>query len=81
MSGEIPDVPVVSPISGGIFEKRLIEKYVDEYGTDPNNGQPLTKDQLIDLKGMPSMFVILLESFHDCLLIVKASVFFSAKSS
>lgn len=36
-----------------MFERRLIEKFVLENGTDPINGEELTEDQLIDLKSSP----------------------------
>lgn len=48
----MPEHPVVSPVSGSIFEKRLIEKYVTENGVDPITGKELTIDQLIDVKSM-----------------------------
>src|SRR4051812_45674263 len=50
LSGEIPEVPVVSPASGAIFEKRLIMKYLDNDSIDPINGKPLTKEQLVEIK-------------------------------
>lgn len=50
MSNEVPEQPVVSPVSGGIFEKRLIVKFIQENGTDPINGKELTEDSLIDIK-------------------------------
>lgn len=50
---EVPEQPVVSPVSGAIFEKRLVEKYISENGADPINGQPLTLDQLIEIKSQP----------------------------
>ena len=50
VSNENPEHPVVSPVSGCIYERRLIEKYISENGTDPMNGDQLTKDMLIDVK-------------------------------
>lgn len=35
---------------GNVFEKRLIEAYISENGTDPVNGEELSPDDLIDLK-------------------------------
>ena len=34
---QAPENPVVSPVSGQIFERRLIEKYLAENGCDPTN--------------------------------------------
>lgn len=51
VSNEVPEHPVISPVSGSIFEKRLIEKYVLENGVDPINGKDLAVDQLIEVKG------------------------------
>ncbi|KAJ5098685.1 hypothetical protein N7532_005686 [Penicillium argentinense] len=49
ISGEAPQVPVVSRKSGSIFEKRLVEAYISEHGKDPVNGEDLTTDDLIDI--------------------------------
>uniref|UniRef100_A0A915P8E1 Pre-mRNA-processing factor 19 n=2 Tax=Meloidogyne TaxID=189290 RepID=A0A915P8E1_9BILA len=43
--GQQPEVPVVSPASGKIFEKRLIVKYIEENGTDPVTGGKLEISQ------------------------------------
>ena len=48
ISGEIPENPTASKY-GHVYESSLIEKYVDEYGKDPVNGQPLTTQDLIPL--------------------------------
>ncbi|XP_030831190.1 pre-mRNA-processing factor 19-like [Strongylocentrotus purpuratus] len=53
ISNELPEVPVVSPASGRVFEKRLIEKFISENGSDPVNGEPLSEDQLIEIKVNP----------------------------
>ncbi|MCJ1308959.1 hypothetical protein MMC25_002614 [Agyrium rufum] len=50
ISGEAPQVPVVSVKSGNVFEKRLIEVYIAENGTDPVTNEELTTADLIDLK-------------------------------
>ena len=42
---------MLSPVSGHIFEKRLIEKYVKENGTDPITGDKLELEMLLDVKG------------------------------
>ena len=70
VSGESPQVPVASRKSGtsrlgasahtsnvlgNVFERRLIEAYISENGTDPITNEELTIDDLIDLK--PSRIV------------------------
>ncbi|KAF2666561.1 cell cycle control protein cwf8 [Microthyrium microscopicum] len=50
ISGEPPQVPVASRKNGNIFEKRLIEAYITDNGTDPVTGEELTVEDLIDLK-------------------------------
>uniref|UniRef100_A0A8C7GB08 Pre-mRNA-processing factor 19 n=1 Tax=Oncorhynchus kisutch TaxID=8019 RepID=A0A8C7GB08_ONCKI len=50
ISNEVPEHPCVSPVSNQVFERRLIEKYIAENGADPMNGQPLSEEQLIDIK-------------------------------
>ncbi|KAG4306053.1 hypothetical protein PORY_000041 [Pneumocystis oryctolagi] len=50
LSGESIDVAVVSKKSGNVFEKRLIEAYIEENKADPVTGESLTLDDLIELK-------------------------------
>ncbi|KAJ8371689.1 hypothetical protein AAFF_G00302980, partial [Aldrovandia affinis] len=50
ISSEVPEHPCVSPVSNQVFERRLIEKYIAENGADPITGQPLSEEQLIDIK-------------------------------
>ncbi|WWC99723.1 hypothetical protein V866_006628 [Kwoniella sp. B9012] len=54
ISGSPPTAPVVSKTSGTVYEKALIERYIEENGTDPISGEPLTKEDLIDVKAKPS---------------------------
>ncbi|XP_071446666.1 pre-mRNA-processing factor 19 [Hetaerina americana] len=53
ISNEVPENPVISPVSGSIFEKRLIEKYISENGVDPINGKDLSVEMLIEVKTTP----------------------------
>ncbi|KAG5678481.1 hypothetical protein PVAND_008151 [Polypedilum vanderplanki] len=53
ISNEVPDVPVISPNSGAIFERRLIEKYIQENGVDPISGKDMTIEELIEIKTPP----------------------------
>nr|CAG4634716.1 EOG090X0489 [Alona affinis] len=53
LSNEVPEHPVVSPVSGSVFERRLIEKYIADNGVDPINGKELTVDQLVEIKTPP----------------------------
>ncbi|KAL4802157.1 hypothetical protein BDV18DRAFT_167033 [Aspergillus unguis] len=50
ISGEAPQEPVISPKSGSVFEKRLIEAYIAENAKDPVNGEELSTDDLIEVK-------------------------------
>ncbi|WVQ85386.1 hypothetical protein IAT38_007551 [Cryptococcus sp. DSM 104549] len=54
ISGSPPTVPVVSKTSGTVYEKSLIERYIEENGTDPISGEPLMKEDLVDVKAKPS---------------------------
>ena len=49
----MPENPVVSPSSGQVFDRRLIEKYVQENGIDPVSLKPLSVEDLIDIKVSP----------------------------
>lgn len=50
VTNEVPEQPVLSPHSGSIFERRIIEKYILENGCDPISGNELSVDQLIEVK-------------------------------
>ncbi len=50
VSNEVAEQPVISQVSGYIYEKRLVLKYLNENGTDPMNGQVLTAENLIEVK-------------------------------
>lgn len=46
ISGVQAEMPVVSPRSGEVFEKRLVVKFIEENGTDPINGENLSLDEV-----------------------------------
>ncbi|KAF9677765.1 hypothetical protein SADUNF_Sadunf08G0141500 [Salix dunnii] len=50
VSGEVPEQPVVSKKSGILYEKRLIERQISEYGKCPITGEPLTMDDIVPVK-------------------------------
>lgn len=53
ISNETPEQPVISPVSGCVYDKRLIEKYLADNGTDPLNGEKLAAEMLIEIKTYP----------------------------
>ncbi|GAV55697.1 hypothetical protein ZYGR_0AY00890 [Zygosaccharomyces rouxii] len=53
ISGKPPKTPVVSPVSKCVFEKNLIEQYIQETGNDPISNAPLSADQLIVISQTP----------------------------
>ncbi|XP_068665081.1 pre-mRNA-processing factor 19-like isoform X2 [Aristolochia californica] len=50
ISGEAPEEPVVSKKSGLLFERRLVERHVADYGKCPVTGEPLTMDDIVAVK-------------------------------
>lgn len=61
---EVPEEPVLSPVSNHVFEKRLIVKYLQETGTDPINGEPLEEAQLLEIKGKPILSAKSVKNIH-----------------
>ncbi|XP_038720575.1 pre-mRNA-processing factor 19 homolog 1-like [Tripterygium wilfordii] len=50
ISGEVPEEPVVSRTSGLLFEKRLIERHISDYGKCPITSEPLAMDDIVPVK-------------------------------
>ncbi|WCJ24116.1 Pre-mRNA-processing factor 19 [Euphorbia peplus] len=50
ISGEVPEDPVVSKKSGLLYEKRLIERHISDYGKCPVTGEPHTMDDIVPVK-------------------------------
>lgn len=55
LSGEEAKEPVVSPRSGAIFDRSLIETYLSTAGKDPINDEPLTVEELITIASPPAI--------------------------
>ncbi|XP_040568185.1 pre-mRNA-processing factor 19 [Lepeophtheirus salmonis] len=54
ISNESPEVPVISPKSGLVYDKRLIEKVLESNGgVDPVSKDPLSVEELIAIKASP----------------------------
>ena len=49
LSGKIIENPVVSVLTGHVFEKEEIEKHIDQTGQCPITGNPISKSQLIEV--------------------------------
>ena len=49
VSGQVPEDPVVSKY-GYIYERRLVEKFIEANGTDPVTGQELSAEDLVSIK-------------------------------
>jgi hypothetical protein len=50
VSGNPPEDPVVSLKSGHVFERRLVEKYIQEKGSDPVTGESISMEELKSVK-------------------------------
>ncbi|XP_075487337.1 pre-mRNA-processing factor 19-like [Primulina tabacum] len=50
ISGEVPEEPVVAKNSGLLFEKRLIERHILDYGKCPITGESLTMEDIVPIK-------------------------------
>lgn len=58
LTEEVCEVPVVSKQTGHVYEKRIIEKYIDANGTCPSTGQSLTKEDLIEINGKEKLIIL-----------------------
>ena len=48
ITGEVCKEPTVTP-SGGVFERKVIERWISENGTDPDTKQALSKGELVQV--------------------------------
>lgn len=49
ISGEVPVEPVVSRKTGHLFEKRLIERHISDFGKCPVTGEPMTLEDIVPI--------------------------------
>lgn len=78
VTNEVPEQPVISPLSGAIFERRIIEKYILENGCDPITGKELKAEELIEIKSKFSRPQCVIASaieqiLSNCVLIIKVA--------
>lgn len=72
VSGAPPTAPVVSKTSGTVYEKALIERYIEENGTDPLSGEALTKEDLVDVKASELTWILRYTRWHVASVYAKA---------
>ncbi|KAJ2125640.1 hypothetical protein IW147_000700 [Coemansia sp. RSA 720] len=53
ISGEAPTEPVISAKTGRIYEKRILQKYMEEHGCEPQTDHALSADDIISVDGAP----------------------------
>lgn len=73
VTNEVPEQPVISPLSGAIFERRIVEKYILENGCDPITGKELKVEDLLEIKSellLLSVFYSLFD-FHRIYFVVE----------
>lgn len=58
ISGKVPKEPVLSLESRCVYERRLVEEYVRQHGTDPVNGRPLAVEQLVEINVDPESMTL-----------------------
>ena len=61
ISGEPPQDPVISTKSGHLYERRLVQKYITENGTDPVTGDKLEESDLVSVKASTYVPLLLMQ--------------------
>nr|CAB3504685.1 unnamed protein product [Digitaria exilis] len=63
ISGEVLDEPVVSKKSGLLFERRLIERYIEDHGKCPVTKEDLTMDDIVPVKTNKEWDALMLSNY------------------
>ncbi|KAI7831880.1 putative PRP19-non-snRNP spliceosome component required for DNA repair [Kickxella alabastrina] len=53
ISGETPQEPVISSKTGRVYEKRLLQKYLNDNGREPQSDHGLSDEDIIDVHADP----------------------------
>eukprot|EP00796_Vickermania_ingenoplastis_P010300 gene10300-7202_t len=53
LSGKVPAQPVITKQGGVLYERRLVENYIDLHHCCPVTGEPLAKDDLLPVRHQP----------------------------
>jgi SUMO ligase MMS21 Smc5/6 complex component len=67
ISGEPPQDPVISTKSGHVYERRLVQKYITENGTDPVTGEKLEESDLVSVKASTYIPVLVMRPYSKIL--------------
>ena len=64
ISGEIMQDPAILACSGVSYERRVLETWIADNGTDPRTGEPLTDWRVLENKCLRSLIARIVSSLN-----------------